>query len=118
MKIRNGFVSNSSTSSFLIYGTILDRDSIKEKRGLSDEEFEDKYCGRIYDLVEEEMKDIDGFEWHEPEYYDTFYIGVSWDSVKDDETGFQFKARVRRVLEEKFGDNLEFGTYAEAWRDG
>ncbi len=30
MKIRQGFVSNSSTSSFCIYGTILDSDEIIE----------------------------------------------------------------------------------------
>ena len=30
MKVRNGFVSNSSTSSFLIYGVEIGEDELKE----------------------------------------------------------------------------------------
>lgn len=64
MKIRMGFVSNSSTSSFLIYGT-------------------DDISSEEYDLISDKYyKEID--------YYCPYYIGYSmeiiWDSIKDDET--------------------------------
>jgi len=123
MKIRTGFVSNSSTSSFLIYGVAIEdvsdlRDKLLEKYNITEEEFEDDYEGSVYELVEKEMEDVAGFEWHEPGDYDTFYIGKSWHLINDDETGAQFKANVEKTLKEKFGDDLEFETLSEAWRDG
>lgn len=97
MKIRMGFVSNSSTSSFLIYGT-------------------DDISSEEYDLISDKYyKEID---YHCP-YEDHYYIGYSWDSIKDDETGKQFKDRVESKIKELLGrDNMSFGTYEEAWRDG
>lgn len=100
MKIRNGFVSNSSTSSFLIYGTVLSDDDL-EKRGID-----------IYAV--DELVDI---EAHSP-YDDDWFIGVSWSKVKDDQTGAQFKAEVRNRLIEILGDGLTFDTHKYAWRDG
>ena len=97
MKIRMGFVSNSSTSSFLIYGT-------------------DDISSEEYDLISDKYyKEID---YYCP-YGNHYYIGYSWDSIKDDETGKQFKDRVESKIKELLGrDNMSFGTYEEAWQDG
>ena len=92
MKIRNGFVSNSSSSSFCIYGTSVDID------------------GNI-----EEMIENTGLEIHN--YYDTIYVGRSWSSIKDDETGAQFKESVNKALK-NLGIDAKCGTCEEAWFDG
>ena len=99
MKIRNGFVSNSSSSSFLIYGI--------QATCPEDEE--------VYDFTERAEKAglnsyiVDS----EP------YLGLEWDQVQDDETGAQFKERVKKMLTDFFGEEPEkIGTLSEAWYDG
>jgi hypothetical protein len=98
MKIRNGFVSNSSTSSFCIYGACIDRDKVDEdaveKLGLS-------------------------YHYGDPNNdSDMVYIGRSWSSVKDDETGKAFKESIERLIEQLCGESKECTTYEEAWHDG
>jgi len=107
MKIRTGFVSNSSSSSFLIYGVCLSHSEVDD--ALNEED------ASVWDLAESLPK---GFECNEPPDYESIYIGASWDTVRDDETGAQFKARVEKVLAEKFGKELTFGTFSEAWYNG
>ena len=97
MKIRNGFVSNSSTSSFCIYGAAIDKSKVDE------------------DAVEKA-----GLEYHrgDPNNGDDYvYIGRSWCSIKDDETGAQFKKNIEILLKEMF-ETTKCSTYEEAWRDG
>lgn len=96
MKIRLGFVSNSSTTSFLIYGAYL---TTKELDELTDS---------LPTLLEKNYSyDEDG------------YLGRSWDTVKDDETGKQFKESVEKEVKKLFPNKkLEFRTVKEAYRDG
>lgn len=96
MKIRNGFVSNSSSSSFLIYGCMVS------------EEVADKA---------EEMKDVK-FDVFYGEY-ETYYLGLSWDDVKDDQTGKGFKESIEKSIKDAFEDEeFSFGTFSEAWYNG
>lgn len=104
MKIRTGFVSNSSSSSFLIYGIEL-----------TSEEF---------------GKFSNDYDYAYPEYYHgdgeyAHYFGISWNEVGDDETGREFKERVVKEVNEfltKSGlsvrDSKDFGSQSYAWRDG
>lgn len=87
MKTRQSLVSNSSTTSFCIYGT----------RGIS--RWAENADGEEIDLFEElcEAGNPDGLEWHTPDD-GNHYIGASWASIGDDETGKQFKARVDAAL--------------------
>jgi len=152
MKIRQGFVSNSSTTSFCIYGTCfkskpLTLNVIKTFKKNSPEEFEKiikanegkswcedaiKLLKNIDNINEFENEDEEdeileellyegmpfGLEWHPYYDADSYYIGRSWSSIGDDETGKQFKESIKMSLRQLFGEDIKCSTYAEAWRDG
>jgi len=119
MKIRLGFVSNSSSQSFLIYGLRFeDHDEllniIRSKEGIPENI-------SLYNYFEQgdnslNQKGIDYFLPYDGEY--GVYVGKSWDEVGDDQTGSQFKEEVIKILEEHFGKKGEFGTHSASWRDG
>jgi len=113
MKIRSGFVSNSSSSSFLIYGVSFDKVELKEILHPDGSDLED-----AYEELEERIPKGSGIDIHCMWDWDTYYVGASWDTVGDDETGRQFKDRVEKVLTEVLGNGLSFATHEEAWRDG
>jgi hypothetical protein len=99
MKVRKGFVSNSSSTSFVIYGV-----SLPEGK-------EDDY----YDLLSDDPVGLNIFY---PEY-DGIYIGKSWSSIKDDETGLQFKQSVENRLKELLGNqDVKCSTYEEGYYNG
>ena len=107
MKIRQGFVANSSSSSFLIYGTCLDTDT-KDKDG-----------NKINQYRTDIDKDLSISLHGRGDGYSGTYLGMSWDCVGDDETGSQFKARIEGEVKKFLGrDNIEFGTFEDGWFDG
>ena len=114
MKIRNGFVSNSSTSSFCLFGICVDRDKVIEAAKMIDSTFGDD----SYDACEFVSKEI-GLTYSQTGYDSghACYIGRSPQSFKDDETGAQFKQSVRAAVEKFFpGEPCEW--HEEAWYDG
>jgi hypothetical protein len=95
MKIREGFVSNSSSTSFCIYGTTL-----QYKKELSEE------------------AECAGLEYHHPDSSDIVFIGRSWSSIGDDETGAMFKESVEKAIMELCGIKKQCHTYEESWYSG
>jgi len=98
LKIRIGFVSNSSSESFLIYGAMV------KDEDMTDEVYEQLRGGEL---------EIE----HRPDYEER-YIGKSWDSIKDDQTGKEFKDDIQAKITKIFGADVKCGTHSEAWYNG
>jgi hypothetical protein len=107
MKIRNGFVSNSSSSSFAIYGASIIAEDLKQ--------FLPDDTNYNIDYWEEDVDwyDVDkvvgvqmGTEFsffYNGESCDEFYIGREFTTIGDDETGKQFKDAVEEKIIKFFG---------------
>ena len=145
MKIRMGFVSNSSSSSFCIWGVCIDSEKEIKDRFLQsgflkeyekeiiarmnkyatekitnlDDIFEDG-IGEVFYFLREILENIPGFgeihEWN-PDG-SGHYIGKSFSSIKDDETGKDFKKNTEEIIKKMLGEGLDFGILEYAWRDG
>lgn len=137
MKIRKGFVSNSSSSSFCLYGVCIDESEMVKafiKKGYgTEEDFEESIYEWLddwsfeYDLkqkglskeeIEVKLDDrpLSGFEFEDMMGYSQF-LGIAWNHIKDDETGAEFKARIEAKMKDIFGEDTECSTHAEAWGD-
>jgi hypothetical protein len=120
MKVRTGYVSNSSSSSFCIFGVNLDEKDAKERMlALATDEQRKKdieECG-AYEMLYDEKGIF--FSGGDPNGWKSgIFVGLGWDTIGDDETGGQFKKRVQSRLEEIFGPGLSLGTYEESWYNG
>jgi hypothetical protein len=94
MKIREGFVSNSSTTSFCIYGAFLE----------DTEEIDEEKAGKL------------GLEIEYDDY--GIYVGKSWPSIKDDQTGGEFKKGIEDQIAKLLGKKVECETHEEASYNG
>lgn len=103
MKIRHGFVSNSSSSSFLIYGIQIPDEKLRD--------------GNVWDVAHELAEEA-GLIYFNIGDGGGYYIGRSWSDVKDDETGRQFKDRVEAGVKKVFGDDAICDTHEEAGYNG
>ncbi len=112
MKIRMGFVSNSSTTSFCIYGALLTVEEVAKRLGLPEKDAH----GAIYDLAEKNNLSC----YVPPDDYGEYYLGVDWPEIGDNETGAEFKKRVTKKLKEVFHltKAQKYATHSNGWYDG
>ncbi len=109
MKIRLGFVSNSSTTTFCIYGAGVDESDVRKiliEKGIATQEGLDMYgIGEFF--PDEAMGDLDCIVDYEGNYT---YFGRYYYSIGENETGSQFKKDVEEKMKKFFGKEIECKT--------
>lgn len=114
MKITTGFVSNSSSTSFCIYGILIDPEDLRTQLK---KKFEENYLPpealKIRKQLHKDYPDGEGgIDWEEVDLYDaldsdnlafysddnSYYLGSRWCDVRDDQTGREFKQEAYDML--------------------
>lgn len=118
MKIRADYVSNSSSSSFMVVGKSFDFDELveiakhnkltSEYHKVADGEEPDYEDWDSYDIIaclEEKFPDLE-FNHGLENFYEDYCIGMGYDSMKPDETRKEFEARIAKQLSEMTGKTI------------
>jgi len=114
MKMRNGFVSNSSSTSFCIFGLYIEDTEFKELRKLLGL---DKNCD-MYDIGNEFENRFEFSAYYIPDGYG-FYVGRELEDIKDNQTMGEFKESIKKTFSDLYGKDCNAcSIHSDSWYDG
>ena len=118
MKIRTDYVSNSSSSSFMVVGKSFTFDDLvdiakhnkltskyHEVKDGEEPNYEDWDSYDIISELEEKFPDLE-FNRGIDSYYDEYCVGMGYGSMNPDETRKDFEARIAKQLTEMTGKEI------------